>query len=64
MLRKTDKHFTFNDGIAICNRAAVKVSEDCPDEYKSMLLRAMQYGWIEAVAYMPEEELIFAGLTN
>lgn len=64
MLTKKDKHFTFNDGFAITNRAAIQISKNCPDEYKSILLQAMRYGWIEAVAYLPEEELIFAGLTE
>lgn len=64
MLTKRDRHFTFNDGVAVVNRAAVKVNENCPEEYKSILLRAAQYGWIEAVAYMSEEEMVFAGLVQ
>ena len=64
MLTKRDKHFTFNDGFAVVNRAAIKVNENCPDEYKSILLRAIQYGWVESVAYMTEEEMVFAGLSQ
>ena len=56
-LRPGDADFTFSpDGIQIVARAAFEISNNCPAEYKSIFITAINAGWLKPVAYMLETE--------
>jgi hypothetical protein len=45
-------------------RAGFEISNNCPAEYKSIFITAINAGWLKPVANLTERELIFMGLTN
>ena len=40
-------------------RAGFEISNDCPREYKLMIMEATKNGWLQPVAYMKESEYIW-----
>jgi hypothetical protein len=63
-IRQEDPNFTIQDGITIALRAGFEISNDCPRQYKLMIMEAIKNGWLQPVARVTERELIFAGLTK
>ena len=63
-LRPGDRNFQIVDGITLASRAGFEISKCCPKEYKSILITAINAGWIKPVANLTERELIFMGLSN
>jgi hypothetical protein len=63
-IRQEDPNFTIQDGITITPRAGFEISNDCPRQYKLMIIEAIKNGWLQPVASVTERELIFAGLTK
>jgi len=63
-IRQEDPNFTIQDGITITPRAGFEISNDCPRQYKLMIMEAIKNGWLQPVASVTERELIFAGLTR
>jgi hypothetical protein len=52
-----DTDFTFSpDGITLVSRAAIEISQRCPDNYASLLAECINQGWIKPVAYMRDTE--------
>jgi hypothetical protein len=63
-LKQGDNNFTIIDGVMTAPRAGFEISNNCPAEYKSIFITAINAGWIKPVANVTERELIFMGLTN
>jgi len=63
-IRQEDPNFTIQDGITITPRAGFEISNDCPRQYKLMIMEAIKNGWLQPIASVTERELIFAGLTR
>jgi len=63
-LKQGDKNFTIIDGIVVTPRAGFEISNNCPAEYKSIFITAINAGWLKPVANVTEREFIFMGLTN
>ena len=63
-LRPGDQHFQIVDGLTMTPRAGFEISNNCPAEYKSIFITAINAGWLKPVANLTERELIFMGLTN
>ena len=63
-IRQEDPNFTIQDGITITPRAGFEISNDCPRQYKLMIMEAIKNGWLQPVASVTERELIFGGLTR
>ena len=64
-LRPGDPDFTFSpDGIQIVSRAGFEISNNCPAEYKSIFITAINAGWLKPVAYMHEREVLISGLAQ
>jgi hypothetical protein len=63
-IRQEDPNFTIQDGITITPRAGFEISNDCPRQYKLMIIEAIKNGWLQPIASVTERELIFAGLTK
>ena len=57
ILRPGDADFTFSpDGILLVSRAAFEISNNCPAEYKSIFITAINAGWLKPVAHMRDTE--------
>lgn len=63
-IRQEDPNFTIQDGVTLTSRAGFEISNDCPRQYKLMIIEAMKNGWLQPVAHITERELIFMGLTK
>ena len=63
-IRQEDPNFTIRDGLTITQRAGFEISNDCPRQYKLMIMEAMKNGWLQPIANLTERELIFMGLTK
>jgi hypothetical protein len=60
----SDPKFFIRDDIVIVQRAGFEISKSCPAEYKSILITAINAGWIKPVAHVHERELMIMGLHN
>ena len=57
-LRHSDAEFLFSpDGITVVPRACLEIALDCPYEYKLILAKCVDQGWIRPVAHMRDVEL-------
>jgi len=63
-LRKNDKRFMIRDNFVMVPRAGIELHADCPQEYKSIIMKCVNNGWLQVVANLTERELIFMGLKN
>lgn len=64
-LKSSDGDFRFSpDGITLVSRAALEISNRCPDTYRYMLAQCVQHGWIQPVAYIPDAELTWEKLQS
>lgn len=62
MLTKSDPAFHIVDSFTITNRAGVIISEKCPEEYKKIIMDCIGWGYIQPVAYIREDELMWIQL--
>jgi hypothetical protein len=51
-----------DNGIVMAPRAGLEISNDCPRQYKSMIMEAIKNGWLKPVAYMKESEYVWEQL--
>ena len=58
-IRKDDPDFTIINGIVMAPRAGFEISNDCPRQYKLMIVEAIKNGWLQPVAYMKESEYVW-----
>lgn len=63
-LRPGDPHFRISNGLVVTHRAGFEISKSCPDEYKSILLQAVNAGWVKPVAHVTDEEYMVMQLSN
>jgi hypothetical protein len=63
-IKPGDKNFIIIDGFTHANRAGFEISNNCPKEYRSILITALNAGWVKPIANVTERELLFMGLTN
>ena len=61
-IRQGDSKFMLNDGIVVCPRAGFEISENCPAEYKSIFVTAINAGWLKPVAHVYSKELTMDAL--
>jgi hypothetical protein len=64
MLTKKDMAFHMRDSFTITHRAGIQISERCPEEWKKIIQDCVGWGFIEPVAYMREEELMWIDLKD
>jgi hypothetical protein len=62
--RPGDPGFIINDGFITTPRAGFEISNNCPAEYKSIFITAINAGWLKPVAYMHEREVLISGLAQ
>lgn len=63
-LDRNDPRFIIYDSFVAVPRAGFEISKSCPSDYRTILMQAVQAGWIKPVAHVHERELIFMGLSN
>lgn len=61
-LRPGDPGFTLTDGFVTANRAGFEISQNCPAEYKSIFITAINAGWIKPIATVYARDLTFQTL--
>jgi hypothetical protein len=62
-LKNSDKDFTFSpDGVTLVSRAAIEISQRCPENYQDLIQECIRHGWVRPVAYMKESELMWETL--
>ena len=57
-----DPGFKFTKDMVEYPRAAIVITEDCPDNLKSQIWIYQRKGYIKPVAYVPTKELIWEEL--
>ena len=56
-LKQNDPNFSFSpDGITLMPRAAIEISNRCPENYQSLIAECINHGWLQPVAHMRDEE--------
>jgi hypothetical protein len=56
-LRPGHEDFSFSpDGVTVVPRASIEIDDECPTEYKQMLMVALDFDWVRPVANMRETE--------
>ncbi len=63
-LDRGDPRFMIRDRLVVAPRAGFEISRCCPNEYRTILLQALEAGWIKPIAHVHERELLFMGLSN
>ncbi len=63
-INPSSEYFNIITEFIIYPRAAIHVSQSCPDNYRNLIEECVKHGWIQPVAYMSEREMLFAGLTE
>lgn len=58
-LRSGDDNFLLKDGIVVTPRAALEISNHCPENYKYLLQECIGHGWIKPVAQVYDHEITF-----
>jgi hypothetical protein len=63
-IRPGEPHFTISNGLVLTSRASFEISNNCPAEYKSIFVTAINAGWIKPVAHVTDEEYMVMQLSN
>lgn len=63
-LRPGHKHFQIVDKFTVTQRAGFEISNSCPTQYKTILITAINAGWIKPVAYVTDDEYTVMQLTH
>jgi hypothetical protein len=58
-IRQDDPDFHIDNGFTMAPRAGFVISNDCPRQYKLMIIEATKNGWLQPVAYMKESEYVW-----
>jgi len=57
------KDFVFSpDGIVVIPRATIEILEQCPQAVRDQIGWAMAKGWLQPVANLPDDELMWENL--
>lgn len=56
-VRPGDSKFMLEDGLMICPRAGVEISNNCPREYRQIIAQCLDNGWLTPVANVYGKEL-------
>ena len=62
IIREGDPDFHIDNGFHMAPRAGFEISNDCPRQYKLMIMEAIKNGWLQPVAYMKESEYVWEQL--
>ena len=63
-LTAKDEDFCIVSGYAYYPRAVIAISDNCPDNYRSMIVTAMSRGWIKPEAWIKDSEYMWEKLND
>ena len=63
-IRQNDPNFQINNGLVLASRAGFEISNNCPSQYKLMIMEAIKNGWLQPVANMLESEFVWEQLQH
>lgn len=63
-LRPGHKHFQIVDKFTVTPRAGFEISNNCPPEYKSIFITAINAGWLKPIAHVSDEEYMVMQLSE
>lgn len=63
-IRSGHPAFTITDGLIVSPRAGFEISQQCPKEYRMVIVECIKRGWMQPVANVTEKELTFFGLSR
>lgn len=58
-IKSDDPKFYITDGMVTAPRAGFEISQSCPNEYKMIIMQALQYGYLKQVANVKDTELFW-----
>lgn len=61
-IHPNDPDFVIWDGFRTSPRAGFEFDRQCPDQYRKIVLDAINRGWLRPVAYIHETELVWGKL--
>jgi hypothetical protein len=61
-VRQGDDKFMIHDGLTVCPRAGFEINQQCPKEYRMIILECMNNGWLKPVAHVYGKELTMDAL--
>jgi len=61
-IRKGNVDFLIQNGFTMTPRAGFEISNECPKQYKLMIMEAIKNGWLQPIAYMKESEYVWEKL--
>lgn len=61
---QNDPRFNIVDDLVVAKRAGFEISNNCPNQYKSMIVEAIKNGWLQPIACVHERELLIMGLAQ
>ena len=61
-IRKGNVDFLIQNGLYMTPRAGFEISNECPKQYKLMIMEAIKNGWLQPIAYMKESEYVWEKL--
>lgn len=59
-----DKDFLLISGHAYYPRATINISDNCPEQFRSMIVTAISRGWVSAEAWVKESDYMWEKLTD
>jgi len=63
-IRPGDEDFIITDGLTLAARAGFEVSNDCPYEYRLIISKCIDRGWLSPIAYQHSHEELMEKLTK
>lgn len=63
-LMPSDQGFSFYQGHIRYPRASMRISPDCPDHVRDLILEAQYRKWLEPVVHMKQEEWAWARMAG
>ena len=63
-LTPMDEDFLLISNHAYYPRAMMTISDDCPQEFRSMIVTAMSKGWLSAEAWVKDSEYMWEKLND
>ena len=55
-LRPGDTSFRLNDNVSVTDRAAIEITNTCPQSYAEIIAVAIKQQWIQPVAAVPRND--------
>ena len=61
-IKQGEPNFAIVDGLYMVPRASFAISDNCPENYKSILWTCISKGWLKPVAHVKDAELMWEEL--